>query len=245
MELEKKWQRTFADRATRFETPHEISHWTPKGFETRRNRIAREIKKLHRPGERVLDLGSGPGHYGGLFEHPVLVDYAREVFSRTPSALSLHRVCADFGALPFRSGSFDGLLCVGVLQCRRLTQEDLAGAARVLKPGGWFLFETLNCESTFLHYDLRGAQFERLARFIGRKEEGPCYFLLDEYVIYQAGKLIPWFERAGLKVRGLQYLCFPDPVSLVQELVAHRACPAPVPKNFAKSFYLFGVKSRV
>jgi SAM-dependent methyltransferase len=242
VELEKKWRAKFAERAVRCRTPSEISHWTAQGFETRLNKIGKELRRLFLPGQRVLDLGSGPGAYSQFLGRPVLLDYAREVFTRTPPGASPLRVCGDFQTLPFRPTVFDGVLCVGVLQCRRLKRADLSGVANLLKPKGWFLFETLNCESAFFAFELAPLERDRLRKFLSRTDTDPCYYILEEYVTYQASKLIPWFEEAGLKVRGVRYLCAPDPLGIIKALAANRVFPPVALKHYSRSFYIFGVK---
>lgn len=243
VELEKKWRRKFSERALRCNTFHDISHWTQEGFRIRLRKISRELKALYRPGEQVLDLGSGPGAYANLFQAPVLYDYAVEVFSKSPSSTCTDkRVCGEIHHLPFKDQCFDGLLCVGVLQCCRLTRKDIVEAARPLKPGGWFLFETLNCESAHLHYNLKPLEQVQLTKFIARPETDPCFFALEDYTLYQAEKLLSWFEAASLRVSGLRYLCFPDPASLMREWVTRPKHISMNTKTIAKSFYWFGRK---
>ncbi|MFH0921912.1 MAG: class I SAM-dependent methyltransferase [Fibrobacterota bacterium] len=229
MELEKHWQQVFSDRARRFTTPHEISHWTEKGFRLRFRRFTAEIKQRHVPGERVLDLGCGPGFYASLFKRPVLVDYAPAVFAHLPKDHDGLPVCGDFTSLPFRDRTFDGLLCVGLLQCHRLTRAHLRGLARVLKPGGWFVFETLNSECGALMDNLP-ARKKTVLRDFNAAPGRRSHCVLDDFVVYQAESLARWFTDAGLHVELFRFIY---PVG------TGRFLPTAI-RRYAKSFYLTG-----
>jgi 2-polyprenyl-6-hydroxyphenyl methylase/3-demethylubiquinone-9 3-methyltransferase len=47
-------------------------------------------------------------------------------------------------ALPYADGAFDAVVCVDVLEHVADLDRVLAEVARVLRPGGWFLFDTIN-----------------------------------------------------------------------------------------------------
>ncbi len=90
------------------------------------------------PGDRVLDVGCGPGSTLGLLRRRGLravgVDLspalAAEAAGAAPAAV------ADAERLPFRSGSFRGVLMECVLSAVPDKAAALAEAARVLRPGG-------------------------------------------------------------------------------------------------------------
>jgi SAM-dependent methyltransferase len=112
----------------------------------RRRRLVREALGA-RAGERIVDVGCGPGFY--VDELAGEVGDAGSVAGVDPSAAMLQvaarRTAArsnvafhqgDTGALPLPDGSFDAALCVQVLEY----VEDVAGALRelrrVVRPGG-------------------------------------------------------------------------------------------------------------
>ncbi len=123
----------------------ETSHWW---YDATRE-LLRTVLGPHLPsGGRYLDAGCGTGATGS---------WLGEVEdSRTPAslfgadmehlALSLHREAhesaglsvADLTALPYRSDSFDALVCVTVLCHRSITDPKAAVGelARVVRPGG-------------------------------------------------------------------------------------------------------------
>jgi SAM-dependent methyltransferase len=243
VELEKKWQHRFSYRALRFKEPHEISHWTKQGFRIRKKIIGQQIQGLYKKGQRILDLGSGPGPYAQYFDSPVLLDYSRQVFVRRPGQVPCHPVCGDFNALPFPENTFDGVLSVGLLQCRRLKREDLKKFALVLKKGSWFLFETLNCEWRGLADEMSPEALSRIKKEFKTNGRDACYIVLDDFVLYHAQSLIQWFEQSGLSVLGLKYLyILGQPLKLLEEpLHAFRLFNFSG-RQYAKSFYIFGKK---
>ena len=112
---------------------------------------AAEAKMMRRllalqPGDRVLDLGCGPGNTtrrlvdavgpGGLV---VGLDAARGMLERavadTPDEHVVY-VRADAGRLPFDDGSFDAVAAFGMLYLADRPFDVIAELARVLAPGG-------------------------------------------------------------------------------------------------------------
>ncbi len=113
---------------------------------TRRRALARAALRA-RPGERVIDVGCGPGFFlsellaevgpegtlTGVDNSPDMLAFARR---RTEGAenVALHE--GDALSLPVPDGAFDAAICVQVLEY----VDDAAGALRelhrVLQPGG-------------------------------------------------------------------------------------------------------------
>jgi len=104
-------------------------------------------------GKDVLDVGCG----GGLFAEALAglgcrvtaidpsaasIDEAVEHASR--AGLDVRYVVGDGEGLPFDAGSFDVVTCCDVLEHVRDVAVVLSGCARVLRPGGLFLYDTIN-----------------------------------------------------------------------------------------------------
>ncbi len=84
-------------------------------------------------GARVLDLGSGHGSSGGA-----LGPSGASVVSVDQRPLGgPHPVVGDAIRLPFRSGSFDGIVCSNLLEHVPSPPAILREIARVVRPRGW------------------------------------------------------------------------------------------------------------
>lgn len=103
---------------------------------------------------KVLEVGCGMGE--GLNFLTRLVDPARAV-GLDISAAAIRRANAllargdrltyvegDAEQLPFADGEFDLVYCCDVLEHVSDVDKSVGEAARVLKPGGWYLFDTIN-----------------------------------------------------------------------------------------------------
>jgi ubiquinone/menaquinone biosynthesis C-methylase UbiE len=99
------------------------------------------------PGERVLDVGCGPGFYClelsgevgpsgsvvGVDSSPAMLELARKRCADRPD-VDLRE--GEATALPVESGAFDGLVCVQVLEYVADVGKGLSELHRALRPGG-------------------------------------------------------------------------------------------------------------
>jgi 2-polyprenyl-6-hydroxyphenyl methylase/3-demethylubiquinone-9 3-methyltransferase len=104
-------------------------------------------------GKRVLDLGCAGG-----FMAEALADRGAQVTGIDPAEKAIaaaraharaagHAIGYDVGvgeALPYDRAGFDAVVCVDVLEHVSDLDRVLAEVARVLRPGGLFLFDTIN-----------------------------------------------------------------------------------------------------
>ena len=108
------------------------------------------------PESRVLDAGSGNGRYlGELARHYTAVGSDISLVALHSSRALLARsgrfaehLGANVHDLPFKSQSFDGIFCYGVLQHLFSGERESAVKEfkRVLRKGGFVFFEAFGCE---------------------------------------------------------------------------------------------------
>jgi ubiquinone/menaquinone biosynthesis C-methylase UbiE len=108
-----------------------------------------------RPGARVLEIGCGAGRQSVALARRgfevVSTDLVEELLGMTrerareeaPRA-SVRTACSDAGRLPFRSGSFDAVLALAIMEWVESPEQALAEIARVLRPGGYAVFSSTN-----------------------------------------------------------------------------------------------------
>jgi len=124
------------------------SNWyrlTPFGLELRRiQRLALERLRAV-PGQRVLDLGCGPGDGAAWLRRrgidAIGLDYSDGMLekARRDAQLSGRLTRGDAGRLPFKDGAFDKLICTNSFHHYPDHTRALFEMRRVLKPGGLML----------------------------------------------------------------------------------------------------------
>jgi len=120
---------------------------------------AQSIESLPQPvgGARVLDLGSGPGHYtkalrrAGATVVPIDADLAELDPSDAPVDGA---VVANAQHLPLRDRCLDGVFCSNVLEHTGAPATMLAEIERVLRDGGWLWLSWTNWYSPWGGHEL-------------------------------------------------------------------------------------------
>jgi 2-polyprenyl-6-hydroxyphenyl methylase / 3-demethylubiquinone-9 3-methyltransferase len=116
-------------------------------------RLAWMDRQIGWAGKDVLDLGCAGGFMAeALAERDARVtgiDPASEAIAaaRAHAAQIGHQIRYDVGVgedLPYDDAAFDAVVCVDVLEHVQDLPRVLAEVARVLRPGGLFLFDTIN-----------------------------------------------------------------------------------------------------
>lgn len=180
------------------------------------------IRDALRPGMAVLDIGCGRGgvleQLGSAVDHPFGID---------PDGVSLveHRM-ADLpravglaDALPFKSGTFDLILCSWVLEHVAEPERVFQQVARCLKPGGAFIFLTPNSRAavTLINRALKPVQHVLVPRLYGRAESDTFPV---RYRANSRGQLERLAGGAGLRMTTLRAI--PDPTYLAFHPLLYR-----------------------
>lgn len=148
--FEGQWRARFERFGRTYTEEHAISGWSAEGLTRRTSRFKDLLGQLPLPkSAKVLELGCGTGTYvrylAGLGHVITGVDYALPVLGRALEADAKGRyVAADGYELPFVPGSFDLVVCIGVLQAVSRPEQLLDEIIRVLRGRGIIVVEALN-----------------------------------------------------------------------------------------------------
>ncbi|WP_084863800.1 bifunctional 2-polyprenyl-6-hydroxyphenol methylase/3-demethylubiquinol 3-O-methyltransferase UbiG [Salibaculum halophilum] len=149
-------------------------------------------------GKRVLDLGCAGGFMAeALAERGAQVtgiDPAEKAIAaaRAHAHAAEHAIAYDVGvgeALPYDRAGFDAVVCVDVLEHVSDLDRVLAEVARVLRPGGLFLFDTINRNPLARLATITMA--EDILRLLPRGTHDPALFI-------KPAELRAGLSRAGL-----------------------------------------------
>jgi ubiquinone/menaquinone biosynthesis C-methylase UbiE len=129
---------------------------TPGGYALR-VRQQRVLDLLDGPGGKALDVGCGAGRmasaltdrgydFWGVDAAPAMIELARRRHSANPRA---HFHVADAHALAFEDGSFDVVICMGVIDRIQDWESAILEMIRVLRPGGALIISFANLLSPY------------------------------------------------------------------------------------------------
>ncbi|MEM1065734.1 MAG: bifunctional 2-polyprenyl-6-hydroxyphenol methylase/3-demethylubiquinol 3-O-methyltransferase UbiG [Pseudomonadota bacterium] len=163
-------------------------------------RLAWFDRQVTWPGKAVLDLGCAGG-----FMAEALARKGAHVTGIDPAAQAIEAARAhadqqdltikyDVGvgeALPYDNAAFDYVVCVDVLEHVADLAQVMREVARVLKPGGVFLYDTINRNALARLATITVA--ESILRLLPRGTHDPALFI-------KPGELADAIVRAGLKV---------------------------------------------
>jgi SAM-dependent methyltransferase len=119
--------------------------------------LAADLDRRHGPlaGQRVLDLGCGPGYYTRALRYRgaevVPIDNSADELGANPPEGAL---LADAGALPLPDGEADGVVCSNLLEHTPDTPAVIGEIERVLRPGGWAYLSWTNWYSPHGGHDM-------------------------------------------------------------------------------------------
>lgn len=160
---ESGWKQYFDQKAaTHGASVKSSDYFDDSSFFAQRDHIHRWLGELK--GKQILDAGCGVG----AFSEPWVKDntvYGVDFSEKSlefAAGRGLKTLNGDLGALPFADGTFDVVVCIGVIQLIPQVEPIIAELARVTKPGGVLLVQTLHSGS--VQRKLLGL-FERTKKF--------------------------------------------------------------------------------
>jgi ubiquinone/menaquinone biosynthesis C-methylase UbiE len=144
------------------------------------------------PGGRVLDLACGSGVHlgtlGGASRRVVGVDYSEQMLRLAGAGLERGQPGnASARRLPFRAGSFDALVSMGLLDYVQAPEAVLAECHRVLGQGGVLLVSAPKAPSAFFLLRTR----------LGERVKAALFDLPPIVNVLRAGQLDALLERGG------------------------------------------------
>lgn len=149
---EKKWEDFFDEKARLYGYGAEaLAYRNERVFYYRRDAIISSLHDLFNPlkGKEILDVGCG----NGLFIKPLVsenrvtgIDMSGEML-KIAAQNGLEIIKGSVSSLPFNNELFDLVISAGVIQHLESAQEVVKECARVTKPGGLVLIETINAQN--------------------------------------------------------------------------------------------------
>lgn len=177
---------------------------------------------------RLLDLGCGPGllsfDLAARGYRGVGVDAATAMVTRAKGGFRAggfpgywdYQV-GDVEALPFRSGSFEGAICAGVIDYLPTDNDLLREVFRVLKPGGIFILAVTNkygytvCLSSIMDRIKRSRRLMRLATAVRGRVVGGSYGVMNFDFVprkHRPSGIRGTLTKRGFQIERDQYLQF-------------------------------------
>lgn len=147
--FEAAWRSRFEEFAEVRDDDAGIAGWSRAGLDAR----VRQFLRYWTPApanSRWLDAGCGAGTYSRILRQQDLEVIGTDYSLPTLQKAKLRTVepimfgVADVRRLPFRHGTFDGALCLGVMQALSRSDEAVRALATVVRPGGEVWIDALN-----------------------------------------------------------------------------------------------------
>ncbi|MCU0317112.1 MAG: methyltransferase domain-containing protein [Fimbriimonadaceae bacterium] len=181
-------------------------------FVARRQVTLDLIRDHAKPGDRILDVGSGTGallqelqaqyQAAGVDFSPLALGYSR---SRGLTNLSL----GNAEELPFASDSFDLVVSLDTIEHVPQDQKAVAEIFRVLAPGGTFVMNVPAFKWLWGPHDIALMHYRRytkgqvrsLLRQAGFRVDKASYFVFTLFPIVVARRIVEKFDRGPAVVR--------------------------------------------
>jgi SAM-dependent methyltransferase len=204
-----EWAASYADRE-----PRTLSVKTLMA----RQRFALQAAEASLPyGSKILDAGCGPGEMAAVLMQRGYevwgIDIAEPMIRRARERNNVNRFrVGDIERIPFPDSTFDGVMCLGVLEYLDSDAKALGEIARVLKPRGKAVVSTPNALCPLYQMDRVIAAAESLYASAKYRLRGkpvparPANFGVDRRSKYHRGRWLRLLRSVGLEPE--ERLCY-------------------------------------
>jgi SAM-dependent methyltransferase len=224
-----EWAVGYADRESRTSTVKTLMA---------RQRFALQAVQAGLPyGSKILDAGCGPGEMAAMLMQRGYevwgIDIAEPMVRHARERCRSNRFrVGDIERIPFPDSTFDGVVCLGVLEYLDADAKALREIGRVLKPGGKAVVSTPNALCPLYQMDRVIASAESLYAVAKYRLRGkpvparPANFGVDRRNKYRRGSWLRLLRSVGLEPE--ERLCYGwgwyySRVSTVVELLSRSA----------------------
>ena len=165
------WKQYFDQKAaTHGASVKSSDYFDDDSFFVQRNHILNWVGEM--TGREILDAGCGVGAFSEPWAQTNTVygvDFSEKSLEFA-AGRGLKTLTGDLKALPFESGKFDLSVCIGVIQLIEDYEPVVAELARVTKPGGTLLVQTLH----------KGSIQRKLLRLFEHSKKFDRMYAMDE-----------------------------------------------------------------
>lgn len=191
-------------------------------YVTRKKHVLEMLGRIG-SGGRLLDLGCGPAvltadlvrrgwRVSGVDLSTGMLGAARRTVSDLPAG-SVHFAAAQATQLPFKEGTFDAVLCIGVVSYVNDVPALLRGVRRVLRPGGEAIFQISNALAIF---ELEGRVIEAVRKVMpSRGRDSHDRFRAQVQLHpYRPSTFDRWCREEGFERREFRFFDFRPPMTV-------------------------------
>ncbi len=212
---------SFKYRSQRY--PAEPKTCDQYSYVIRKFHVLRMLDNIPQTGGAILDIGCGPGIYTrdlmlrgwevwGMDLSPKMLEVAEQSIADLPEANRAHFSMGQVENLSFDESFFDAVICIGVVPYVNSLEKTISEISRVLKPGGFVLFQVSNKFAPFKMEGVLKKLVKSCLRFKRNKDEDDRIREQIRIAHHNPFRFNRLGRKYGLHVRDFRYYDFRIPV---------------------------------